>query len=112
MTRPDERFTLASERTFLAWMRTGLGFIAAGVAATTFLPGFGTSWLRIVLGITLVIMGTSAAIVGFRRWRVVRDALETGSDMPSSIELWLLSASLGIVGVIAMIAIVVHAAVN
>jgi putative membrane protein len=29
---PDPRFTLANERTFLAWIRTALALIAAGVA--------------------------------------------------------------------------------
>ena len=29
---PDPRFSFANERTFLAWIRTGLGFLAAGVA--------------------------------------------------------------------------------
>ena len=29
---PDARFTMANERTFLAWIRTSLGFLAAGVA--------------------------------------------------------------------------------
>jgi putative membrane protein len=28
---PDYRFSLANERTFLAWIRTALGFLAAGV---------------------------------------------------------------------------------
>ena len=31
-TEPDPRFTFANERTFLAWIRTALGFLAAGVA--------------------------------------------------------------------------------
>lgn len=29
---PDYRFTLANERTFLAWQRTALGLLAAAVA--------------------------------------------------------------------------------
>jgi len=29
---PDPRFSLANERTFLAWIRTSLAFVAAGVA--------------------------------------------------------------------------------
>ena len=31
-TEPDPRFTLANERTFLAWIRTALALIAGGVA--------------------------------------------------------------------------------
>ena len=32
MTEPDIRFSLANERTFLAWVRTAIGLVAAGVA--------------------------------------------------------------------------------
>ena len=28
---PDPRFSLANERTFLAWIRTGLAFVTAGL---------------------------------------------------------------------------------
>ena len=31
---PDPRFTLANERTFLAWIRTSLAFLAGGIAVT------------------------------------------------------------------------------
>src|SRR3954470_20484811 len=31
-TRPDHRFSLANERTFLAWVRTSLAMLAGGVA--------------------------------------------------------------------------------
>jgi hypothetical protein len=37
---PDYRFSLANERTFLAWIRTALGFLAAGVGLI--------SWRRIL----------------------------------------------------------------
>ena len=33
---PDPRFSMANERTFLAWIRTSLAFIAGGVALETF----------------------------------------------------------------------------
>ena len=33
-TEPDIRFSLANERTALAWLRTGLGLVAGGVALT------------------------------------------------------------------------------
>ena len=37
MAEPDIRFTLANERTFLAWVRTSIGLVAAGVALFHFL---------------------------------------------------------------------------
>ena len=38
---PDYRFTLANERTFLAWIRTALALIAGGVAVVQLVPAFG-----------------------------------------------------------------------
>lgn len=39
---PDYRFSLANERTFLAWIRTALGFLAAGVGLDQLAPDFAT----------------------------------------------------------------------
>ena len=35
---PDYRFSLANERTFLAWLRTGLALVGGGFAVDQFLP--------------------------------------------------------------------------
>lgn len=35
MSSPDPRFSLANERTVLAWLRTSLAFVAAGLGAAT-----------------------------------------------------------------------------
>ena len=35
--QPDARVTLAKERTFLAWVRTALGFVAGGLAVAELL---------------------------------------------------------------------------
>ena len=37
---PDYRFTLANERTFLAWIRTALGLLAGGVAVRQLVQPF------------------------------------------------------------------------
>ena len=56
---PDYRFSLANERTFLAWLRTGLALVGGGLAVAQFLPG---DLLPVVLGVILLIPGTCAAL--------------------------------------------------
>ena len=40
-SEPDPRITFANERTFLAWIRTSLALIAAGVALEALVDGLG-----------------------------------------------------------------------
>lgn len=42
--RPDTQAELANGRTYLAWLRTGLALVAAGVAAERVLPAEGIIW--------------------------------------------------------------------
>lgn len=73
--RPDERFTLASERTFLAWMRSSLALLAGGIAVVQLVPEWSTGWVRTTLGLTLIALAAAAALVGMRRWLQVKKAL-------------------------------------
>ena len=59
-TEPDARFTLANERTFLAWNRTALALVVAGLGIVQLLPPFpGVPWGRHVLGVPLIVLGES-----------------------------------------------------
>ena len=46
---------LANERTYLAWLRTGLALVVAGVAAERVLPAEGILWARQLIGVTLIL---------------------------------------------------------
>ena len=48
---PDYRFSLANERTFLAWIRTALGFLAAGVGLDQLAPDFATPVIVVVVSV-------------------------------------------------------------
>jgi putative membrane protein len=65
---PDYRFTLANERTFLAWVRTALALLAGGVAVVQVVPAFSVPGARHVLGIPLVILSVVVAAAGYRYW--------------------------------------------
>ncbi|GAA3047152.1 DUF202 domain-containing protein [Gordonia defluvii] len=78
----DARFTLAAERTMLAWLRTSMGLIAAGVAVLHIVEPFGNSHARSLIGSTLLLIGALAAVLGLVRWRRVDRALADGGPMP------------------------------
>ena len=61
---PDYRFTLANERTFLAWLRTSLALIAAGVAVVQLVPEFGIDGARRAVGMVLVGLGILVSLAG------------------------------------------------
>jgi putative membrane protein len=78
----DPRFTLANERTFLAWNRTALALIAGGLAAVQLLT-FGVSGSGLMIGLPLIALGSAIAVGGFVRWRASEGALRTGSPLPA-----------------------------
>lgn len=77
----DPRFSLANERTFLAWIRTALGFLAAGAGVVAIdLP-----WPEVavrLLGVLLTLAGAGSAMLGWRRWHAVETAIIQGRPAP------------------------------
>lgn len=79
---PDYRFTLANERTFLAWIRTALALLAGGVAVIQLVPPFAFPGARHALGLVLTLMGGGLALAAVRRWRKVQAAMRLDEDLP------------------------------
>jgi putative membrane protein len=81
---PDPRFSLANERTFLAWIRTSLAFSAAGVALEALSlpvhPGF-----RLAAALVLVVLGIVAAVQAWWRWGLVERAVRCGAPLPAPV---------------------------
>ncbi|WTW93184.1 DUF202 domain-containing protein [Streptomycetaceae bacterium NBC_01309] len=95
---PDYRFTLANERTFLAWIRTALSLLAGGVAVVQFLPELGARNQRLLLGFILIAIATVLAVFAYRRWFRVERAMRLSQALPAtSMPLML---SLGVAAVI------------
>ena len=79
---PDYRFTLANERTFLAWARTALGLLAAAVGVVQLVPELGIPGARHVLGGVLGLLATYTATAGLHRWKQVDHAIRHGMPLP------------------------------
>ena len=97
---PDYRFSLANERTFLAWIRTALGFLAAGVGLDQLAPDFATPVIREALALLLFAGGL--AIYGYLRWLRNEKAMRLKEDLPYTHSLLIISVMLTIVAVIVM----------
>jgi putative membrane protein len=100
---PDYRFTLANERTLLAWLRTALALLAAGVAVVHLVPDLGPPGARRVIGTILVGLGATVAITSMLRWRAVQEAMRRGEDLPPSRAPLLLSIALAVLSLLVFV---------
>lgn len=107
-TDPDYRFTLANERTFLAWNRTALALVAGGIAVVQLLPDLEPTWLRRMLGVPIVLLGGALGGLSFRRWQRYERAMRTGAPLPPSTTPRLLAAAVA-VGAVAVALLLVFA---
>lgn len=83
-TPPDYRFSLANERTFLAWLRTGLALVAGGLAAAQFLPPLRLAHLREVLAVALLLLGAAVSIRAVDHWARTERAMRLNEELPAS----------------------------
>jgi putative membrane protein len=80
----DYRFTLANERTFLAWFRTSLALIGGGLAVDQLLPDNGRSTLRVTIAGVLLVLGAATAVHSATRWLRIERRMRSGGELPSS----------------------------
>jgi putative membrane protein len=78
---PDYRMSMAAERTYLAYLRTGLALLAAGVAVAGALPDAGAEPLRRGLGLGLVAIGGTVTAAARWRWITIDRTMRRGEPM-------------------------------
>jgi putative membrane protein len=100
---PDYRMSLAAERTYLAYVRTALALLAAGVAVAGALPDAGHEDLRRVMAVVLVLAGLLLAATARARWRVVDTAMRRGEPLPLGKTPLALSAAVVVVALLALV---------
>ncbi len=98
---PDVRFSLANERTALAWLRTGLGLVAGGIALTSFASFADLSALLDVVAAVACAGGGCLAVYALVAWRRNERAMRLGQPLPPPSALPVI-----VVGIVAFAALV------
>lgn len=102
---PDYRFSLANERTFLAWIRTSLALVGGGFAVDQFLPDL--RWgVRVGLALALLAAGVLCALRAVNHWVRCERAMRRGEDLPVSRFPTLLSVAVAAVAVVMVVVVV------
>jgi putative membrane protein len=104
---PDYRFTLANERTFLAWIRTSLALAAGGLAAVSLLDDVA---LGETLGILLLALSFFTAASAYRRWALNERSMRLNEPLPTSRLPMIMAIGTAVVAVVASVILVVDRA--
>jgi putative membrane protein len=83
-TTPDYRFSLANERTFLAWIRTALALIGGGLAVAAFVPPLTLPYIREAIAVGLLGLGAAVALRAVDHWARSERAIRLGQPLPPS----------------------------
>jgi len=109
-TEPDPRFTFANERTFLAWSRTALALVIAGLGIVQLLPPFPRVPAgRHLLGLPLIALGAVLAAAAYVEWVRSQRALRRGDPLPHSVLPWILAATITGIAIIAGVVLLIAA---
>ncbi|MDA8369696.1 MAG: DUF202 domain-containing protein [Nocardiopsaceae bacterium] len=82
---PDYRFTLANERTFLAWIRTALALIAGAVAVLHLVQLDWRPGVQTAVGSSLTALAVVIAVYAPVHWIRVQKAMRREGPLPTSV---------------------------
>lgn len=80
---PDYRFSLANERTLLAWLRTALALLAGGVAVDAIDLSMPERLQGLLAGL-LVLLGMLCAAASWLRWARSERAIRLRQPLPAA----------------------------
>ena len=106
-TEPDARFSLANERTFLAWVRTALALVAGGVALEVLGLDLHTG-LRLAASLVLIGVGILTPALAWRNWARTERAIRGGEPLPASMTGPLVAVAVSASGVLVLLAILLR----
>ncbi len=99
----DPRLHYANERTFLAWIRTALALVTAGLVITQLLPGFKLAGGRRIVGIPLIVLGTFLAVAAFWQWDANEKAMRSRRPLPNSRLPIIVAAGVAVIAAVAVV---------
>ncbi|WP_122816149.1 YidH family protein [Nocardioides pantholopis] len=79
---PDYSSSLANERTFLAWVRTALALLAAGVALDVVKLSI-PAGVQDAIALVLVGLALLTALVSWLQWGLVERSMRRGEPLPA-----------------------------
>lgn len=97
---PDYRFTLANERTFLAWIRTALALLAGGVVLEQFALQLAPRPVLVLLAVGLALLSAVLSVSAYRHWRDNEIAMRHGQPLAGTLATPLLAVSSVIVALV------------
>jgi inner membrane protein YidH len=98
----DPRFSLANERTFLAWIRTALAMIVAGVVGAKGLD-FHHEVVRWAIAGPPIAGGALIALASHRRWRAYDLEMRQGRSLTAGRGLVLLAVAVAVYALVALV---------
>lgn len=105
-SEPDYRFTLANERTFLAWIRTALGLVAGGVVVHQLIAPL-TGPVRTIMAAGCVVLAILVAGGAYFHWRSAQEAMRRSLPLPGARLVPLIAMGTTIVATFAAAAVIV-----
>jgi putative membrane protein len=104
---PDPRYTLANERTFLAWIRTSLALLAGAAAIDALDLPLSDTLQRFAAG-WLALLGLLGALQSWRTWAKTEAALRRGQPLPGSMGKLPLAGGVALIAVVLIVAVAVR----
>ena len=105
-TEPDPRFTLANERTFLAWIRTSLAMVAGGIAVEAFTSELFSPEIRKTVAVLLLLLGLVTGGGSFFRWLNVERAMRRQAPLPAPLIAPILAAGGALVAAVLIVFVI------
>lgn len=105
---PDPRFTLANERTFLAWIRTSLALVAGGIAVEAFTADLFIPEIRKTVALLLLLLAMAIGCGAFFRWLGVERAMRSKAPLPLPLLAPILAVGGGIAAAVLVVFVILR----